>query len=231
MTEDTPMIIYIMMYFHCIIERQVIFMATYNDAVKVGNKQGEEFIERPIDAKSVINSDNITVAVHMDDKTIHLDSGQITKIANAIQNSEKGAPNGVATLNAQGKIPEDQLDIDLTKYTTTTNVETYDEMLALSTTVVPVNHFVFVSDASNDETVDSGWAIYKRVASNGNASDWTKISEKESLDITFHEYDDEIEDAKNEALKLDAAYCTSEEDMESKNLRDGAIVFMLASGV
>lgn len=200
-------------------------MATFMDAIDVGTKQGEDFINRPLAAANVINTENITVEAHMKDKTIHLSPEQVILIANAIQSSEKGAANGVATLDAQGKIPAEQLDLQ--KYITSVNVDTYDALLALSTTEAPVNTFVFVSDASNDSTVDSGWAIYRRVGSAGNnASDWTKIAERESLDITFTDYSSQIQDAKDEALKLDAAYCESEADMKTKNLRDGAIVFM-----
>lgn len=199
-------------------------MATFMDAIDVGYKQGEEFINRPLSAKNVINTENITVEAHMKDKTIHLSPEQVILITNAIQSSEKGQPNGVATLGADGKINPDQ--IDLTKYVSSTNVATYDAMLALSTTDAAVNSYVFVSDASNDATVDSGWAIYRRVGSAGNASDWTKIAERESLDISFTDYSSDIQEAKDEALKLDAAYCTSESDMKTKNLRDGALVFM-----
>lgn len=200
-------------------------MATNN--VDVGIKLNEEFQKKTLAASGVANSEGITVEAHMADKTIHLSPEQVILIASAIQNTEKGQPNGVATLGADGKIDPDQ--IDLTKYVTSTNVDTYDNLLTLPTTQAPVNSYVFVSDASNDETVDEGWAIYRRVASNGNASDWTKIAEKESLDITFKDYSAEIKDAKDEALKLDAAFCESVEDMKSKNLRDGAIVFMASS--
>lgn len=200
-------------------------MATFMDAIDVGYKQGEEFINKPISAKNVINTENITVEAHMKDNTIHLSPEQVILIANAIQSSEKGVANGVATLGADGKINPDQ--IDLTKYVTSTNVADYNAMLALTTTEAPVNSYVFVSDASADPTVNSDWAIYRRVGAAGsNASDWTKIAEKESLDITFTDYSSDIQDAKDEALKLDAAYCTSEADMKTKNLRDGALVFM-----
>lgn len=200
-------------------------MATFTNAVDIGFKQGDDFVEKPLAAKNVVNTEDITVEAHMADKTIHLSPEQVILIANAIQNSEKGQPNGVATLGADGKINPDQ--IDLTKYVTSTNVADYSAMLALTTTEAPVNSYVFVSDASADPSVTSDWAIYRRVGAAGNnASDWTKIAEKESLDITFTDYSSDIQDAKDEALKLDAAYCTSEADMKTKNLRDGALVFM-----
>lgn len=200
-------------------------MATFMDAIDVGYKQGEDFINKPIAAKNIINSEDITVEAHMGNKTIHLSPEQVILIANAIQNTEKGAANGVATLDDQGKIPASQLDME--KYASSINVENYSALLALSTSDAAVNSFVFVSDASGDSTVDSGWAIYRRVGDAGNtAADWTKIAEKESLDISFTDYTPQIQEAKTEALKLDAAYCESEEDMQTKDLRDGAIVFM-----
>lgn len=194
------------------------------NTVDVGYKLGEEFKKVILSALSMVNSEGITVEAHMEDKTIHLSPEQVILITNAIQSSEKGQPNGVATLGADGKIDPDQ--IDLTKYTTSANVATYDELLTTPTTTAPINSYVFVSDASNDSTVVVGWAIYRRVGSAGNASDWTKIAESESLDIQLTDYSESIKEAKDEAMKLDAVYCNSVEDMKTKNLRDGAIVFM-----
>ena len=43
-----------------------------------------------------------------------------------------------------------------------------------------------VLDASEDPTVDTGWAIYRRLTNATDLSDmasWQKIAEKESLDV------------------------------------------------
>lgn len=197
--------------------------------VKIGYYVDDEFKQGKLQAEDVEATNGKTAEDHITDTTIHLTVDQKQKIEGAIQSTEKGAVNGVATLGADGKVPADQLD--LSRYVTAANVDEYNDMLVLSTTDAPVNSYVFVADASDDETVDEGWAIYRRVAGNGNASDWKKVAEGESLDVNFStdELESDVEEAKDEALKLDAVYCTSEEDMKSKNLRQGAIVLMAVS--
>lgn len=188
--------------------------------------ESEEFQRGKLQAEDVEATNGKTAEDHITDTTIHLTADQRQKIEGAIQSTERGAVNGVASLDASGKVPASQLD--LSKYTTQNNVADYSAMLALSTTDAPVNSYVFVSDASDDETVDEGWAIYRRVAGNGNAADWHKVAEGESLDVSFStdELESDIEEAKEEAFKLDAAYCTDEQDMKSKNLRPGALILM-----
>ena len=45
---------------------------------------------------------------------------------------------------------------------------------------------VYVTDASLDTTVNSGWAIYKSIGDQGTAgASWAKIAEQESLDVVF----------------------------------------------
>ncbi len=192
--------------------------------VQVGYVRGGKFVPGDLRACDIVASDGTTVEAHIADGAKHLTTEQAQLIANAIQSSEKGVASGIATLGADGKIPASQLD--LSKYQTSANVANYDEMLALSEADVPVNSYVFVADATGDTTVKKGWAAYRRVAANGAAADWCKVSEGESLDINIPNYDTAINAAVAEAAKLDFAYCTSEADMAAKNLRDGAMVLM-----
>lgn len=74
-------------------------------------------------------------------------------------------------------------------------------------------------------------------------NDYVKVAEGESLDICFPELEQGINEAKTaadaaqdaaddataEAAKRDVALCTSEADMATKNLRDGAMVLMAVS--
>lgn len=49
------------------------------------------------------------------------------------------------------------------------------------------NALYFVSDASTDPTVDSGWALYRYLGTTaGTLADYQKLSEEESLDILFN---------------------------------------------
>ena len=192
--------------------------------VQVGYKQGESFVPCNLRAGDVAASNGTTVEAHITNGGIHLSTEQANLISGAIQSSEKGVAAGVATLGADGKIPASQLD--LAKYQTSANVANYDELLALTATEAPVNSYVFVADATGDTTVKEGWAAYRRVATAGTAADWCKVSEGESLDIVIPDYNESIQNAATEAAKLDFAYCTSEADMATKNLREGALVLM-----
>lgn len=192
--------------------------------VQVGYKQGEKFVPCNLRARDVVASDGTTVEDHIGNTGIHLTAEQARFISGAVQSSEKGAASGVATLDANGKVPASQLD--LSKYQTSANVGDYNELLALSATDTPVNSYVFVADATGDSTVKEGWAAYRRVAAEGTATDWCKVSEGESLDITIPDYETRINTAAAEAAKMDFAYCTSEADMAAKNLREGALVLM-----
>lgn len=193
--------------------------------VQVGYKQGDIFIPCDLRARDIVASNGTTVEAHISNASIHLTPEQALLISSAIQSSEKGAAAGVATLDANGKVPASQLD--LSKYQTAANVANYEELLALSETEAPVNSYVFVADATGDTTVTDGWAAYRRVAAESAATDWCKVSEGESLDINIPDYETSIGNAAAEAAKLDFAYCTSEADMATKNLRDGALVLML----
>lgn len=192
--------------------------------VQVGYKQGDNFVPGSLRAKDVYGTNGKSVEEHVSNASIHLTTEQAQMISSAIQSSEKGEPAGVATLDANGKVPADQLD--LSRYQTAANVANYDELLALTETEAPVNSFVFVVDATGDTTVEEGWAIYRRISAEGAAADWCKTSEGESLDIKIPDYENSINAAAAEAAKLDFAYCTSETDMATKNLRDGALVLM-----
>lgn len=192
--------------------------------VQVGYKQGDKFVPCDLRARDISASDGTTVEAHIGNAGIHLTAEQALLISGAVQSSEKGAAAGVATLDANGKVPASQLD--LSKYQTSANVSSFEELLALSETDVPVNGYVFVADAAGDTTVKEGWAAYRRVAAEGTATDWCKVSEGESLDINIPDYENSIAAVAAEAAKLDVAYCTSEADMAAKNLRDGALVLM-----
>lgn len=192
--------------------------------VQLGYKQGEKFVPCNLRASDISADNGTTVEAHIGNANIHIDTEQARLISEAIQSSEKGAAEGVATLDANGKIPANQLD--LAKYQTAANVANYEELLALSKKEAPVNSYVFVADATGDTTVTEGWAAYRRISAENAASDWCKVSEGESLDINIPDYEASIEETAAEAAKLDFAYCTSEADMATKNLREGALVLM-----
>src|SRR5690606_3166854 len=49
------------------------------------------------------------------------------------------------------------------------------------------NALYYVADASDDPTVDSGWAVYRYLGTtDGDLDDYQKLSEEESLDVIFN---------------------------------------------
>ena len=86
----------------------------------------------------------------------------------------QGKPGTCATLGTDGKISRDQLPADLRA---TTVVRTIADMDNIPKADKYTGLFVFVLDASDDETVGIGGATYVW------ADKWEKVSEAESMDI------------------------------------------------
>lgn len=98
--------------------------------------------------------------------------------------SKKGVADGYASLDSDGKIPLAQIPNLFNKGIGTGGIkviQTYNQLLAVPT---PDETMIYlVVDASEDATVESGWADY--IYSNNT---WVKIGEKESMDINFDSY-------------------------------------------
>jgi hypothetical protein len=234
-------------------------MANANTFARLGYNNAGAFTPVNTRAQDVIASDGTSAETHITNAVIHLTTEQIALITNAIQASQKGAANGVASLGADGKVPASQLAIS--GFEVTQTVDDYATLLGLSVQDAPLTSLVLVEDASGDSTVESGWAVYFRTGTDGTASDWLKFAEGEGLDISFTEIEADILAAQQtadnaataagtaqaaaqtaqsaaeaaqstantaaaNALLLDAAYCTDETDMATKNLRVGAFVLM-----
>lgn len=91
---------------------------------------------------------------------------------------KKGVANGYASLDENGKVPVEQLptmNVGVGKGGVQF-VDTYNELLSI--TEPDTDKIYFVTDASDDSTVDNGWAEYVF------AKDaWLKIAEGEALDM------------------------------------------------
>ena len=98
--------------------------------------------------------------------------------------ANKGVADGYASLDSDGKIPLAQIPNLFNKGVGTGGIkviQTYNQLLAVPT---PDETMIYlVVDASEDATVTSGWAEY--IYAN---STWIKIGEKESMDIDFDSY-------------------------------------------
>ena len=138
-------------------------------------------------ASQVIIDQNTTVADHVADTDLHLSSAERAALT-ATNNA-----NGYVTLDSNGFIPTSKLNpaalavkLEVANINGTGDPAT-GGLLQLTTAEVFPGQLVMVLDASDDPTVASGWAIYRRLA---NASDlstlsaWQKVAEAESLDVT-----------------------------------------------
>jgi len=102
----------------------------------------------------------------------------------AEDSANKGIANGYASLDANGKIPIAQIPSLLNQGLGAGGilvVQNYNQLLALPKPDPTM--FYLVVDATEDATVKSGWAQYCYIN-----SEWVKIAEKESLDINFDSY-------------------------------------------
>jgi hypothetical protein len=119
-----------------------------------------------------------TVAGHVADTNIHLSAAERTAL------NATNTANGYVKLGADGYVPSSLLNPSVLAITT--EFADIDAMLA-DTTVTP-GQIVMVIDASDDTTVTSGWAIYRKRVGTGidytQLAGWQKIAEAESLDVT-----------------------------------------------
>ena len=105
---------------------------------------------------------------------------------NVILRNEIGIPGGVPPLNSAGKIPSQFIDANIIGSADT--IDTYDLLLALTPMEAPLNSIYFVKDASSDPHVGTGWALYMRIATNGDSGDWQKLADGNSLGIDLSNF-------------------------------------------
>src|SRR5690625_3390414 len=73
---------------------------------------------------------------------------------NIIKSSDKGVPNGVASLDVNGIVPLSQLPVNKKEVETVTDIEKRDELETFE------GLFVYVIDATDDPVVNNGGASY-----------------------------------------------------------------------
>ncbi len=108
-----------------------------------------------------------TIANHNTDTEAHS-----TEFGAKEDKSQKGQPNGYASLNASGVVPHSQIDPSYRV------MKVVQDIVARDALTEPEGTRVHVIDASADETVESGWAEYLKTSTG-----WTKTAEKESIDV------------------------------------------------
>lgn len=129
-------------------------------------------------ASQVFIDDTITVADHIADTSKHLTAEERERLSKA------GQANGFAVLDENGFIPSKNINPSVLAINT--EFATITAMKAADINKIYAGELVMVTDASEDPTVESGWAIYRRLTNATDLTDlasWQKIAEKESLDV------------------------------------------------
>lgn len=121
-----------------------------------------------------------TVADHVADTDIHLSAAERTAL------NKVNRADGFVQLGADGFVPTNLLNPAVmaihTEFATTT------ELLAAPVDSIAEGQLVMVTDATGDQTVKSGWAIYRRKAGTqvlNTLDSWQKIAEAESIDVVL----------------------------------------------
>lgn len=143
--------------------------ATYVKQLVVKDANGN-IVSIDMPGEYVFSSDGKTLAAHVIDSTIHLTAAQLALLASP------NSANGVLQLTSQNKIPSQYIGSTggIKSDTVYATIAARD---AAGTSGLSVGAISFVTDASADSTVDSGWAIYR-----WSGTAWTKIYEGESID-------------------------------------------------
>ena len=123
-------------------------------------------------------TNNLTVADHITDTAqIHLTATERTALTNFNQ------ANGFAKVESTGYLPNSIINPSVLAITT----EFANIAAMLASTDVPAGQLVWVTDASGDTTVTSGWAVYRKKVGVGidytTLDGWQKVAEAESLDV------------------------------------------------
>lgn len=122
-----------------------------------------------------------TLAEHVADTNLHLSAAERAAL------NKTNTANGYVTLDASGFVPTSFLNPSA--LAVKLEYATIPDMLKATTTEVFPGQLVMVVNATGDDTVDTGWAIYRRLADATDLSTigaWQKIAEKESLDVVVN---------------------------------------------
>ena len=216
------------------------------------------FVPKNVRAQDVFASNGVSAEAHITDTAAHLTTEQATRIANAVQTGDLGKADGVATLDANGKLATNQIPEQLLgkvaykgtfdpttgrdsegnelpapaaenmgyywiatadgKYTMPGDTKETDFTVG-DWAISNGTYYSEVDNSTADPVARQSAADAKSAADTAQAAAETAQSAAEAAQTT-------ADTANANALKLDAVHATSEADMQTKNLRAGAIVLM-----
>ena len=130
-------------------------------------------------AQQVVTGKNATLADHLT-APAHINAAQREMLNKA------GQPGGIARLDDKGHLPLDNFDVSFVLI----KIQFDDIHQMLDDTDTKSGSMAFVLDATDDPSVESGWAVYRRTNTiidqqyGGRLGiDWVKVYEKESIDV------------------------------------------------
>ena len=142
----------------------------YNSYIKVKNSSNSFDSIFPI-----TKSQNVVVNEATDKRLDELLTEINTALANKLESSLAGVANGLATLDSNGFVPLTQLPPQVKEMKVVADITARDAIVTKYSGLS-----VFVQDASDDPTVNSGGAYYIY-----NGTTFIKVAEAESLDVTL----------------------------------------------
>ncbi len=209
------------------------------------------FVPKNVRAQDVYATNGVSVEEHITNTAAHINSEQTAQIANAVQMDTLGQPEGVATLDTNGKLVANQIPEQLlgkvaykgTFDPTTGRDDSGNEIpnpiesnlgwywiASVEGKYTPPGSTKKIDFTVGDWLISNGTSYSEvdnstadPVARESATTAQATANEAKTAAATAQTAADT---ANTNALKLDAAHATSEENMKTLNLRPGAIVFM-----
>lgn len=202
------------------------------------------FVPKNVRAQDVYASNGKSAEEHITNAAVHLTTEQAAKIDGAVQSDKLGAANGAATLDANGKLAVNQIPEQLLgkvaykgTFDPTTGLDDSGNELPAPAKANLGWYWIASADGKytppgSTEQID--FTVGDWVISNGtkygevdnSTADPVARQSAATAQTAAESAQTTANTANTNALKLDAAHATSEENMKTLNLRPGAIVFM-----
>ncbi len=213
-------------------------MAAPSSFARVGYKgPNGEFVATAMRAQDVYTTTGVSAEEHISDAGKHLTTEQAAKIAGAVQGTQKGVANGVASLDGNGRMPENQLPTSVLgglNYQGTFDPTTGKDGKGqtIPTASAANKGYYWIASKDGDYTPPGASAPLQFAKQDWLVSNGTGYAEVDNTTAdpiarqAAAAAQSQADAAATAAGLLDAAYCTSEANMAGKNLRTGAFVLM-----
>lgn len=198
-----------------------------------------KFVPKNVRAQDVIASNGVSAESHITDTAAHLSTEQAEKIEGAVQSSALGAVDGVATLDANGKLAVNQIPEQLLgkvaykgTFDPTTGLDDSGNELPAPAKGNLGWYWIASADGKYTppgSTEEIDFTVGDWVISNGTKYGEVDNSTADPVARKTAEEAKAAAEAAQEAVGnafLDAVHVSSEDELETLNLRPGALVLM-----